>query len=339
MMMSSSSSEKMMMTTSTEAAMSTMTTSAMSSYSTAYGSGSTNWGGSGYDSCVQQCVASFASPAATYTATASSSESTSSGTTHTVIVAPEQGVLRYVPFAVNASVGDTIKFVWMASPHTVTKSSSLTPCNKTSDAPFASGIQNKSFVFEQVVNNTDTTFYYCGVPTHCQKGMFGIINPPSDSSSNMSVDAMMSSMAATSADISAAMSATVKATEGSAVAQSWAGSMSMSGIPSYMYQPMLENVMYFRQFIAANPDIVSDDGTISLSNAGDSPLLFPQDISAALASTSSVTPAAAESSPAAAAATPSSSVTASGSLSNGGSVTAPGLFITFVAVVATFLAL
>jgi plastocyanin len=153
-------------------------TSTAASYSTAtYGSGSSNWGGSSYNSCVQQCVASFGAPQATYmpgTATASSG-SYGTGATHTVIVAPSQGVLRYVPFAVNASVGDTIKFMWGANNHTVTKSSELELCNKTSDAPFASGEQNKSFVFTQVVNDTNPTFFYCGTPTHCEKGMFGIM--------------------------------------------------------------------------------------------------------------------------------------------------------------------
>jgi plastocyanin len=76
----------------------------------------------------------------------SGSGSSGSGMTHTVWVAPTQGVLRYVPFAVNASVGDTVKFIWGANNHTVTKSSELTPCNKTSDQLFASGEQNKSFV-------------------------------------------------------------------------------------------------------------------------------------------------------------------------------------------------
>jgi plastocyanin len=116
-----------------------------------------------------------------------------SGATITVIVAPTQGVLRYVPFAVNASVGDTIKFMWGANNHTVTKSSQLTPCNKTSDALFASGTHNKDFVCKsvmvpchkslshppsvvtQVVNDTTPTFYYCGTPGHCQQGMFGIM--------------------------------------------------------------------------------------------------------------------------------------------------------------------
>jgi plastocyanin len=89
-------------------------------------------------------MAQYGSPPQAWTPptqTTPDNNSTGSGATHTVIVAPSQGVLRYVPFAVNASVGDTIKFVWGAGPHTVTKSSELTPCNKTSTAPFASGTQ------------------------------------------------------------------------------------------------------------------------------------------------------------------------------------------------------
>lgn len=71
-----------------------------------------------------------------------------------------------MPFAVNASVGDTVKFVWGAKNHTVTKSSQLELCNKTSDAPFASGEQNAPFEFTQVVNDTNPTFFYCGTPGH-----------------------------------------------------------------------------------------------------------------------------------------------------------------------------
>jgi len=52
-----------------------------------------------------------------------------------VIVAPTQGVLRYVPFAINASVGDTVMFMWGANNHTVTKGSQLGICNKTSELP------------------------------------------------------------------------------------------------------------------------------------------------------------------------------------------------------------
>ena len=120
-----------------------------------------------------ECIASFGAPPATWTPPAATSTSSdysgssgSNGVTHTVIVAPTQGVLRYVPFATNASVGDTVRFMWGANNHTVTKSSQLQLCNKTSDAPFASGEHNKSFIFDQVVNSTDPVFYYCGTPGH-----------------------------------------------------------------------------------------------------------------------------------------------------------------------------
>lgn len=97
-----------------------------------------------------ECVASYGGLSSTYTPPTATSVSgygsSGSAATHTVIVAPTQGILRFVPFALNASVGDTVQFMWGANNHTVTKSSELTPCNKTSDAPFGSGEQNKGFV-------------------------------------------------------------------------------------------------------------------------------------------------------------------------------------------------
>lgn len=93
-----------------------------------------------------ECVASYGSAPYEYKATGTSDPpSDGYGVTHTVIVAPTQGVLRYVPFALNASVGDTVKFVWGANNHTVTKSSALAPCNKSGDALFASGTHDKGF--------------------------------------------------------------------------------------------------------------------------------------------------------------------------------------------------
>lgn len=94
-----------------------------------------------------------------------------SGATHTVIVAPTQGVLRYVPFVVNASVGDTVLFMWGANNHTVTKSSQLEICNKTSDAPFASGEQNKPFSCENQIRRLYDTFTHLSSCSHpgCQR--------------------------------------------------------------------------------------------------------------------------------------------------------------------------
>lgn len=99
-------------------------------------------------------MAQYGKPSSMYMppSSTSSSDSSGNGKTHTVIVAPTQGVLRYVPFALNASVGDTVKFMWGANNHTVTKSSELALCNKTSDQPFASGEQNQSFVCKNIIH-------------------------------------------------------------------------------------------------------------------------------------------------------------------------------------------
>lgn len=40
---------------------------------------------------------------------------------------------------------------------------------------------------------------------------------------------------------------------------------------------------YSRTFLAANPEVLSDDGSIDLGASGDRPLMIPQDLSVALA--------------------------------------------------------
>ncbi|TDL27535.1 hypothetical protein BD410DRAFT_714051 [Rickenella mellea] len=329
--------------TSTQMYESTSTSSAYNSYSTmSYGSGSSNWNNGGYDSCVQQCMASYGSPMATYTPDNSGSYgsggSSGTGATWTVIVAPTQGVLRYVPFAVNASVGDTVKFVWNANVHTVTKSSQLELCNKTSDGAFASGSQNKSFVFTQVVNSTDPTFFYCGTPNHCQKGMFGIINPPSAISASTSVANMMPSMVANNSDIAAMNAYTNMQTLGNNAATTWGNSMDMSGMPDWSMPMMAQNVMYTRTFLAANPEVLSDSGKVDLSAA--SSLMVPQDITAALAAapaSSSSTPAAAAAGTPAASTTPAANAGAKASGARG--LAASGASAAIVAIAAAFFAL
>ena len=68
------------------------------------------------------------------------------GVVHTVMVAPMQGVLRYWPFSVNATVGDTIRYIWTTpANHTATLSSALAPCNRSARAEelqWASGVRN-----------------------------------------------------------------------------------------------------------------------------------------------------------------------------------------------------
>jgi plastocyanin len=318
-----------------------------SSGSGMYGSGSSSMGNSGYDSCVQQCIANFGQPPSSYTPPSGSygggSSGSGTGATHTVIVAPTQGVLRYVPFAVNASVGDTIMFMWGANNHTVTKSSSLLPCNKTEDAPFTSGEQNKDFMFSQTVNSTDTLFYYCGTPTHCQKGMFGIINPPNAFDSSSSVNQTMSAIVTNSSQLSAMASYTDKLTANSTGAANWGSSIDLSQMPAWSHEFVISNVMYTRAFLGANPDTLHSDGTVNLGAAGSNPIMVPQDIAATVNSDASTSSAAATasssgySSMSASSSTPSAS--AGASKSGAGALASPRILVGVMAIVATFFAL
>jgi len=315
-----------------------------------YGSGSSNWGNQdGYNACVQQCVASFGAPPAMYTppptATTGSSSGSGSGVTHTVIVAPTQGVLRYVPFAVNASIGDTVHFVWNANNHTVTKSSELELCNKTSDAPFASGTHDQGFTFDQVVNDTNPTFFYCGTPGHCQKGMFGIINPPSVANANTSVSTQMPALVAANPDLSAMNAYVNTQTTGNLAASTWGQNIDLAGLPDWAHTYVAENVLYARTFMAQNPDVINPDGSINMETTA--PLMFPADLSgtanaASASSSASSTPsaAAATAPPSSSPSTsPSSAASGAGTVSGAGRTVVSGGLFAVAAIAASFLAL
>lgn len=353
------------------------------SSSSSYGSGSSNWNNGGYDSCVQrkflpvpaltwliplvtECVAQFGSPSSMMMppSPTSSSGSTGTGATHTVIVAPTQGVLRYVPFALNASVGDTIMFMWGANNHTVTKSSELTPCNKTSDSLFTSGTQNKSFVCKngilllvsrrkltscpllvtQVVNDTNPTFYYCGTPTHCQKGMFGIINPPNAYMQPSSASMMMPSLADQYPSTKAGMSYAANVTSSKPAAAGWGDNIDLSGVPEWAQSYTAENIAFTKSLLAMNPELINDAGSVDLTPLGSNPLMLPTDVASAVRANGdgSYGSPAGSSSAASSAATPTSS-TSSDSVkapANGaGALASPRVAVALVAAVAAFFAL
>ena len=238
-----------------------------------YGSGSNNWGSSNpYDDCVQQCQAKYPQWGSSGNSSSDNSP-TKTGKVHVVIVAPTQGVLRYVPFAVNASVGDTVKFVWGANNHTVTKGSELTPCNATSDSPFATGVQLKGFTFEQVVNDTNPLFFYCAVPNHCSKGMFGIINPPNALGAPSSVGSMMQSMVSANPSLGMMRTYADNATKSSNLASEWGTNFDMANIPQWAQESFVENVLFTRTYLAANADAIQN-GEVDTTN----PPVIPQDI-------------------------------------------------------------
>jgi len=95
-------------------------------------------------------MAQFGAPPSTMTMDSQDSlpSATGTGAVHTVLVAPTGAGLRYVPFALNASVGDTVRYVWTTpNNHTATLSSALAVCNKSGIADerdFVSGVRNAS---------------------------------------------------------------------------------------------------------------------------------------------------------------------------------------------------
>jgi len=234
--------------------------------------------------------------------------------------------------------------MWGANEHTVTQSSQLLPCNKTSNSPFASGEQNQGFTFSQVVNNTDPTFYYCGTPGHCEKGMFGIINPPTNFASPNSVGNSLPMMASNNSNIAAMSAYSSQACGNNQGAGSWGSSIDMSKMPSWAYQSVVENTMYTRTFLAANPDVLNSDGSISLGAKGSTPLMFPQDITSALANASNTTSttssgSSGSSAPAGSAAAASVAPSAGGYSNGASSVASPRLLIAAMTVAVTFFAL
>jgi hypothetical protein len=272
-----------------------------------------------------------------------------------------------VPFAVNASVGDTVKFMWGANEHTVTKSSELALCNKTSDQPFVSGEQNKSFVCKnkthfalkkrltscpslvtQVVNDTNPTFYYCGTPTHCEKGMFGIINPPSVYNNANSSSMMMPSLASQYPSTQAAMSYASNVTANQSSAAMWGSNIDMGNMPSWAQSYAAENILFTQSFLAMNPEAMSSDGSVDLSPMGSNAIMLPTDVAAAARannvddSTSSSSAAYPAGSSTATSSTPSASSAgdSSKSSSNGaGALSSSRVAVALVAVVAAFFAL
>lgn len=317
--------------------------------SKSYGSGYNNWGwgGSDYNSCVQQCVAQYGAPPSTYTPPPSSSSDSKSGSkTHTIIVAPTQGVKRFIPPMMSVPPGDTVNFVWRANNHTVTKSSQLLPCNKTADHAFASGEQNMGFQFQETVNDTNPVFYYCGTPGHCEAGMWGVLNPTTSNSTD-SVANMMPQMISNDSSLSAMWAYTSqvgKQYNASDAVMNWGGKYNVSAVPSWAQGELMQNIMFTRMFLAMNPETLQSDGSIDMSGSK-APLSFPSDISGALAgnNAASSTPDVGSSSAAssqAAATSNSASASPTGAAANGARGTAASSVFLGAAVLAvSFLAL
>jgi len=95
----------------------------------------------------------------------------------------EGGSLRFSPNTTTAAPGDTIIFSFYTRIHGVAQSTFDAPCAAIANS-FFSGVVDSSAgegveKFVLTINDTNTIWFYCPYPGHCQAGMVGVINPPS----------------------------------------------------------------------------------------------------------------------------------------------------------------
>ena len=121
------------------------------------------------------------SPSKTSSAASSSTGSATPGV-HTVAVG--NGGFTYSPNTITAAKGETIEFHFFAPLHSVAQGDFATPCTPPANGTgfFSGDISTSSGenanVFTVKINDTNPIWFYCVIPTHCQGGMSGVINPP-----------------------------------------------------------------------------------------------------------------------------------------------------------------
>jgi len=123
------------------------------------------------------------------TSSSTAAATSPAGSIQTVTVG-ENG-LSFSPNSITAAVGSIIEFHFFAPAHAVAQSSFSSPCAPLSGGTgFFSGTittssgQNSN-VFRITINDTNAAWIYCTVPTHCESGMVGVINPPNDATQTL----------------------------------------------------------------------------------------------------------------------------------------------------------
>jgi plastocyanin len=256
-----------------------------------YGSGESKWGKS-YEDCVSKCVAQYGEPPKEWKPKEPMpAPAEGTGAVHTVMVAPMQGVLRYWPFAVNASVGDTIRYVWSTpANHTATLSSALAPCNRSARAEelkWASGVRNGSAGpqnFDVLITTDEQQFFYCSVAQHCEKGMFGMVQPKQGG--NNTVSFHMQKWLDSNPDLKAAWANVHEKTKDTP-ADTWGNNINLDDIPESAHMDLAQNIVYSRAMFAANPG--SQESSSAQTNDG-SPIKILADLNTFLSSTTQDAP-------------------------------------------------
>ncbi|KAM0431859.1 hypothetical protein ACHAPT_005111 [Fusarium lateritium] len=101
------------------------------------------------------------------------------------VVKVGNGGLSFEPSDLKAAVGDVVEFHFYKGSHSVAQSSFDKPCEPLNSTSFFSGdfdVTDKvsDEVFSVTVDSEAPIWYYCAVPGHCQGGMVGVVNAPSN---------------------------------------------------------------------------------------------------------------------------------------------------------------
>ncbi|RHZ62998.1 hypothetical protein CDV55_104021 [Aspergillus turcosus] len=88
-------------------------------------------------------------------------------------------------YTLSVSPGSKVEFHFFPGNHSVVQAAFSNPCHPLSQSSFFSGFVpatngESSEVFTLTVNDTNPIWFYCGQIGHCQAGMVGVINPPSN---------------------------------------------------------------------------------------------------------------------------------------------------------------
>ncbi|CAM1504611.1 Fc.00g022020.m01.CDS01 [Cosmosporella sp. VM-42] len=119
------------------------------------------------------------------TTTAAASSSSSAAVDGVHIVKVGDGGLTFEPAEVTAEVGDKVEFHFYPMAHSVAQASFDAPCQPLNTTGFFSGpVAVKSGMSDEVftveVKDTKPLWFYCATAKHCQGGMVGVVNAPSD---------------------------------------------------------------------------------------------------------------------------------------------------------------
>ncbi|KAJ5319782.1 hypothetical protein N7508_000065 [Penicillium antarcticum] len=127
--------------------------------------------------------AQYGSNDTSMTTTASTTTTGSaSSSTHKVDVG--KNGFTFDPETLTVAAGEKVEFHFYPQNHSMTQASFDNPCHPISASSFSSGFmpttKASETVFTLTINDTTPLWFYCGQIGHCQAGMVGVINPPSN---------------------------------------------------------------------------------------------------------------------------------------------------------------